>query len=218
MWRSKLDRVTRLRYKAIYGLWLLGLVVLPHWALGGQDMCAVDRTIKDYFLSIPAQQLEIIDDLDGPLLTPSAREKAIDFVDAKQGFLTLQQDTIIARTELALVRTSVGVPVLLVTADGVSVQRQWAFICAQHHWRDITERIFPTPSLTTINQWYQARGVEIAGRVISADQLALAAHSLIRYQLPQFGPAIQVYASHPELEALSLLFDFVPVLDGLPEQ
>ncbi|MEC8009820.1 MAG: hypothetical protein VX185_03535 [Pseudomonadota bacterium] len=176
------------------------------------DTCAVNKNVKDYFLSIPSQMLVIFDDEKGPLVSKQAREAAIDTLDVKNDFMVLQGDTLISKYEIALFRSTEKKPVVLVTADGVSVQNVYAFSCFGDKWHDVSGSIFPKETLEVIADLYLSAGIMINGKYLNEKDLAMVSHTLVRYKLPRMGESIQAYASHPDILNWKehVLYDFKP--------
>ncbi len=191
------------------------LMLLPLSVMGG--ICATDHNVKDYFLSIPHESLMIFDDESGPLTTQAEREQAIDAFDSRNGFIELQNNTIISLTQITLFRGKENRPVIMVTSDGASVQNVYAFICKNEKWIEITGFIFPELSYKEIAKLYNSNN-SLPGKVVSAGTLEPVVHTLVRYKLPRYGKKIQAYASHPDIDAPEekVLFEFVPELGGLP--
>lgn len=181
------------------------------------DVCAVNKNVRDYFLSIPSEMLEVFDDEKGPLVSRQERESAIDTIDIKNGFITLQSETIISKYEVALYRAVGRKPVVIVTADGVSVQNAYAFNCFGGKWHDVSNTIFPKKSYEDIANLYLSGGITIDGKPLNENELAMVAHTLLRYKLPRIGKSIQAYASHPDIKKPeeSVLYSFEPEIPNL---
>ncbi|MHB1117861.1 hypothetical protein [Sideroxydans sp.] len=189
--------------------------IVPISALA--DICSPEKNIKDYFLSIPYSRLTIFDDIKGPLETKEDREQAIDILDVKNGFLGLQNETIISQIKVVLFRAMDKSPVIVVTMDGVSVQNVAAFACSKNEWFGVKDIIFPPLSNATIANLYESNGVQISGAFKSPAELSRVAHTLVRYRLPRVGKYIQAYASHPDLPEVEekVLFKYQPALDKI---
>ena len=181
------------------------------------DICTENKNLKDYFLSIPAEMLMVFDDEKGPLLTKQEREDAIDIVDIDNGFISLQNKTIISTYEMSLYRSAEKKPVVLVTSDGVSVQNAYAFNCFGGKWHDVSNIIFPENSFKVIVDLYASGDVKIDGKLLNEKELATVAHTVVRYKLPRVGKIIQVYASHPDIQKpeKSILYNFEPAINEL---
>lgn len=190
------------------------LLFLPLSVMG--DICATDKNVKDYYLSIPHESLMIFDDESGPLTTRAEREKAIEIFDSKNGFIELQNNTILSLTQIALFRGKENKPVIMVTSDGASVQNVYAFICRNEEWIEVTDVLFPKLSYHEIAKQYNYNN-SLPGRMVSAETLEPVVHTLVRYKLPRFGKKIQAYASHPDVAnpEENILFEFVPDLGAL---
>ena len=181
------------------------------------DVCSVNKNVKDYFLSIPTEMLVIFDDEKGALVSRQERESAIDIIDIKNGFISLQNETIISKYEIALYRTVERKPVVLVAGNGVSVQNTYAFNCFDGKWHDVSNTIFPKKSFEDIANLYLSGGITIDGKQLNEKELAMVAHTLVRYKLPRVGKSIQAYASHPDIKKAEegVLYSFVPELSNL---
>lgn len=195
-------------------IYILLLLTLSFPAMG--DICSTDKNVKDYFLSIPHTQLRIADDERGYLTSEKDRNKAIEILDIKNGFLELQNNTIISRTQIVLFRAKEKRPVILVNSDGVSVQNVYAFICTKDKWVNVTNILFPKLSYQEIAKLYNSKNA-LPGKTSSADTLEPVAHTLVRYKLPRFGKKIRAYASHPDINnpEETILFEFEPELGRL---
>jgi len=191
---------------------LILLLISPVSALA--DICATDKNVKDYFLSIPHWQLQIADDNSGNLESVQARERAIAMLDVRNGFIEMQTKTIVSNIAIALLRDSNKRPVMIATSDGTSVQTVAAFACINNKWLIVTKTLFPTITPTDIAKLYREKDIKISGKFATADELSMVAHSLIRYQLPKIGRKITVYPSHPDLSEpqQKQLFSFPPNL------
>jgi hypothetical protein len=198
--------------KKIVILWLM---VFSQTAFA--DSCAPNKTIKDYFLSVPAEMLSIYDDEKGPLTTTKSRESAIAIIDKKNGFIALQNNTILSAIEIALYRTADRKPVLMVTEDGVSVQNTYAFNCYGGQWHDVSSTLFPKKSIKSIVDLYKAANIKVNGQFLTENELAMVAHSVLRYRLPKNGKRIQVVASHPEIDSKTHthLYSYTPAIKQL---
>lgn len=174
--------------------------------------CFKTMTVEEAFSSLSSDQLPITDDDKGPIVDPKVRRKQIALRDLKNGYLKLQSKTIISETVIVLFRLTGGNPLLIVTADGPSVQKVYAFECANNVWVDKIGRYLPDITLENLELLYKK-----AGAKQTAKDLGMVAHSKVRYQLPRVGKKLKIFAGHPDYENLLLeerLFngvDFLPV-------
>ena len=196
---------------------VLALLLFVYAQFSLADICAVEKNVKDYFLSIPPEQLSIFDDSKGPITTRSELEATIDILDTKNGFISLQNETILSKTEITLYRASQKRPLILITSDGASVQNVYAFSCYNSQWHSAKDIIFPRQPYDVIAKLYNSKNVIVKGKEVTANELSKVAHTLVRYKLPRKGKNIKAYASHPDLDFPEqyVLFEFEPALEKL---
>ena len=178
------------------------------------DVCSIDKNVKDYFLSIPHSKLKIADDSRGYLKSVKDRELAIEKFDIRNGFLEIQNRTILSKINIALFRDRNRRPVIIKVSDGASVQSIDALACIDNNWVVVTKILFPQISHMEISKLYQENEIKISGKFATPDELSMVAHTLVRYKLPKVGREIEAYASHPDLTELEekKLFSFTPKL------
>lgn len=178
------------------------------------DVCSIDKNVKDYFLSIPHSKLKIADDSRGYLKSFKDRELAIEKFDIQNGFLEIQNRTILSKINIVLFRNQDRRPVIIKVSDGASVQSIDAVACIDNNWIVVTKTLFPQLSYVEIAKLYQENEIKISGKFATPDDLSMVAHTLVRYKLPKVGRKIEAYASHPSLSLLEKkkLFSFTPKL------
>ncbi len=196
---------------------LLYIILIPHIAYSSQNFCSETKSIDDYFLSIPSKLLPIVDDEKGELLEAIQRKQAISFVDRRNGYLELQNDTILDKIEVALYRTRNKIPVIIATEDGFSVQNTYVLFCYANEWHDVTNIVLPKLSDHAIKFLYENGHILIDGKPAVPEQVLQAAHTLVRFKLPKKGKYIKAYASHPEISdpESNIFFEFIPPIEGL---
>lgn len=171
--------------------------------------CPNSGTVKDYFVTL-VDQLDIIDDVSGPITTTTELEKNIKSVDVKNGYLELQNESIIPKVSATLFYGKGGTKTVAVTSDGVSVQNYYAFVCKNNKWENNTKSFFPVFSFERLADLYKNKGIKISGHYLSAKEMSVVAHSLARFRLPTKGRAISVLASHPDLTKETKILTFSP--------
>ncbi len=195
-------------------IYILLLLAFPFSVMG--DICSTNKNVKDYFLSIPHSKLRIADDHRGYLKSIEDRKDAIELIDLKNGFIELQNDTILSNTQIVLFRAKNKKPIIIVTSDGASVQNLYAFKCNKNKWFNVTETLIPKLSYQKTAELYNSKNI-FPSKVATANTLEPVVHTLVRYKLPRYGKKIQAYASHPDLSdpESKILFEFVPPLEKL---
>jgi hypothetical protein len=196
---------------------VFAILLLIYSQFSFADICASENNVKEYFLSIPSENLRIIDDSKGPINTPEELESTIETLDIKNGFISLKNQTVLSKTEIVLYRASNKRPLILVTSDGASIQNIYAFSCYNQQWHNVKDIIFPNQSFDAISEFYNSNNVLIKGGKVNAKDLSMVVHTLLRYKLPRKGKSIKAYASHPDLDypEQHVLFEFEPALEKL---
>ena len=189
---------------------LLPLFAFLFSPLAFSSSCPDSGTIIDYFLSLPLDRLQIVDDETGLIKDVQALEKALATVDLKNGYLELQNKTILSKVTAALFKNKNGSKTVAVVFDGVSVQNVYAFRCEKGQWMEITKIFYPILSIERITRLYHEKNIKISGKAPSAKDLSDVAHTLVRFRLPKQGTTIEAFASHPDLDSKNLLFGFKP--------
>jgi len=191
------------------------LLITPVTVLA--DVCSTDKNVKDYFLSIPHSKLKIADDSRGYLKSVKDRELAIESLDIRNGFIEIQNKTVLSKINIALFRDRNKRPVIIKVSDGASVQTVDALACVDNDWVVVTKTLFPQISHINIAKLYQENEIKISGEFATPDELTMVAHTLVRYKLPKIGREIEAYASHPDLSQneKKQLFSFTPKLSEI---
>lgn len=191
------------------------LLITPVTVLA--DVCSTDKNVKDYFLSIPHTKLKIADDSRGYLKSVKDRELAIENIDIRNGFIEIQNKTVLSKINIALFRDRNRRPVIIKVSDGASVQTIDALACVDNDWIVVTKTLFPQISHIKIAKLYKENEVIISGEFATPDELSMIAHTLVRYELPKIGREIEAYASHPDLsqKEQKQLFSFTPKLSEI---
>lgn len=162
--------------------------------------------VEDCFLSIPQNLFSVFDDAKGIIRNKNELRKNIILRDIENGYLELQNETIISKISIALFVKSNGSPLILITGDGGSVQNFYAFELIDKKWKDLSKTFLPRVSFKKISKYYKMKNIKINGVYKTAAELKMVAHSLIRYRLPRYGRNIEVYASHPDRHNETVLY------------
>jgi hypothetical protein len=178
--------------------------MMPLYAVA--DLCSSRLNIQDYFSEIASTKYQVFDDERGQLTSKSDLIKAIKVQDVKNGYLELQNETILTSISAALFRKPDKPPIVVILDEGASVQNMNVFICKGHQWLDRSKESLPSFSSMESANFYKSKGIKINGKDLSAEDLSKLAHSAIRYRLPKRGTEIEAYAGHPELSKDVLLF------------
>ncbi len=174
--------------------------------------CSVKGNVRDYFIALAQNEVEIFDDNKGAMKMKSDLNKAIEVLDIKNGFLQLQDKTITSTITAALfvIKTS---KVIAIVKDDSSVQNQQAFECKDGKFVDISKIFFPVYTFEKISELYKKNNVQLASKKLAPAELKMVAHSLVRFKLPRKGKEISLYSSHPDQAEEKVLDKFVPSIN-----
>jgi hypothetical protein len=152
------------QFKYLLNLLLIIGLFAPQIAIGRER-----KTIKDYFLSLPATYLRITP--GGQQIDRAERVQLLQrggtIVDINNGYLRTTGDTCLH--ELAIFKRAKGSPLIAINT-ACTIGDSIAIVDPDRNWKDVTTQVFPLQTLKTNNELGVTIKLPRQGKVITVGE------------------------------------------------